>query len=93
MQKVDLCYQNDPQHKSYVWTTRSSYRSSFLPELVGNHSFCDVDREIYSLPTRFEGLAIFNPVEMAKLEFKNPETATQKPTVTEEEAEFRWLSR
>ena len=70
----------------------AAIRSSFLPELVGNHS-CDGDREIYSLPTRFEGLAIFNPVEMANLEFKNPETATQKPTVTEEEAEFRWLSR
>lgn len=70
-------------------------RSTFLPILLGNHTFSDTDREIYSLPTRFGGLAIFNPVEMANLEFENSAVATrplhkmilqQKITVTEEES-------
>ena len=73
----------------------AAIRSCFLPTLLGNHSFSDADREIYSLPTRFGGLAIFNPVEMATLEFENSEIATralrvlilqQKISVTEEES-------
>ena len=42
-------------------------RSKFLPILLGSYQFDDLDRKIYSLPTRFGGLAILNPIEMCEL--------------------------
>ena len=44
-------------------------RSKFLPIIVANHTFTDIDRDIYSLPTRFGGLAVLNPVKMCPLEY------------------------
>ena len=55
-------------------------RSSFLPIIVGNHAFTNTDRDIYSLPTRFGGLAVSNPVEMCPLEYSLSRKATQPLT-------------
>ena len=52
-------------------------RTPFLPVLVANHCFTDLDRSIYSLPTKFGGLAIFNPVEMCQLEHQYSVVATK----------------
>ena len=77
----------------------AAIRSSFLSILVGDHSFSDADREIYSLPTRFGGLAIFNPVEMTKLEYENSAVATRplhefilQQKITDTEGESKQLA-
>ena len=55
-------------------------RTVFLPIMVGNHCFTDAERKIYSLPTRFGGLGIFNPVEMCPKEYDFSRTATEALT-------------
>ena len=42
-------------------------RSSFIPALVGRE-VSDQERKLLSLPTRFGGLGIANPVEIAEME-------------------------
>jgi hypothetical protein len=51
-------------------------KSRFLPAILGGYSFSEADRVIFGLPTRFGGLAIFNPVEVCQLEYEHSTKAT-----------------
>ena len=44
-------------------------QSTFLPILTDNYQFSENDRCIYSLPVKFGGLGIFNPVKICKQEY------------------------
>ena len=44
-------------------------RSKFLPALLVNYQFNDLDRELCSLPAKHGGLGIFNPVEVCDFEY------------------------
>ena len=51
-------------------------RTQFIPTLIGR-AISDLERRIFSLPTRYEGLGILNPVANAESEFEYSEKITQ----------------
>ena len=53
--------------------------TKFLPVITANYHFNELDRQIYSLPTKFGGLGIFNPVETCPLEFERSLKITRPP--------------
>ena len=52
-------------------------RSTFLPAILGGYCFSDLDRQIFGLPTRFGGLAIFDPTEVCQHEYDYSLEATR----------------
>ena len=55
-------------------------KTQFLPILLNGHSFSESDRLLYSLPTKYGGLGIFNPVSLCDLEFQRSLLATRSLT-------------
>ena len=55
-------------------------RSHFLPAILGNYQFSDMYRLIYSLPTKYGGLAIWNPVTQCDFEYSYSKFATKPLT-------------
>ena len=51
-------------------------RTKLLPVLTSNYQFSDIERRMYSLPTRFGGLGIINPVDLCAKEFEHSKQAT-----------------
>ena len=76
-------------------------RSQFLPIVLNGYPFSETDRKLYSLPTKFGGLGIFNPVSLCDLEFHRSLLATrslidlikaQSVTVSEQRYSEVWKS-
>ena len=54
-------------------------RETFLPAIIGRH-VSDAERKLLSLPVRFGGLGIANPVETCKREYDASKTITEDLT-------------
>ena len=58
------------------------YKGKGLPLLTGSYNkFSDIDRQIFSLPAKYGGLGIFNPVEICTTEYENPRLASKSLTL------------
>ena len=79
-QEVDIRLRPIPNKADFSAPLEACIRSKFLPIIVANHTFTDIERDIYSLPTRFGGLAVLNPVEMCPLEYSLSRRATKPLT-------------
>ena len=69
-----------PNISEYLKPLEDCIRTKFIPTITGAYQFNDLDRDIYSLPTKHGGLGIFNPAKISDLEYKYSISAT-KPLV------------
>ena len=54
----------------------NAIRNFLLPALLNGYVCNDVERKLFSLPVKFGGLGIFNPIERSKLEYENSRMIT-----------------
>ena len=66
-----------PNISEYLKPLEECIRTKFIPVILGGkYQPNELDRDIYSLPTKHGGLAIFNPAEMCDSEYKYSLAAT-----------------
>ena len=68
-----------PNIKHHFIPLEETIRDKFIPAIIGR-SVTDVERTIFSLPVRFGGLGIQNPVLTADIEFRNSSIVTKNLT-------------
>ena len=65
-----------PEISHYLVSLEETLRNRFITAVTGGHICNDTERKLFSLPTRFGGLAIPVFYEQATVEYSNTRTLT-----------------